>query len=45
MVERYHNEFRESDKVRGWFKSDETAQQGNYALDYIIISLRNIGPK
>lgn len=26
-VERYHNEFREFDKVRRGFKSDETAQQ------------------
>ena len=32
MVERYHNEFREFDKVRRGFKSDETAQQWNNAF-------------
>ena len=32
MVERYHNEFREFDKVRRGFKSDETAQQWNDAF-------------
>lgn len=31
-VERYHNEFREFDKVRRGFKSDETAQQWNIAF-------------
>ena len=31
-VERYHNEFREFDKVRRGFKSDETAQQWNAAF-------------
>ena len=32
MVERYHNEFREFDKVRRGFKSDETAQQWSDAF-------------
>ena len=32
MVERYHNEFWEFDKVRRGFKSDETAQQLNDAF-------------
>jgi len=32
MVERYNNEFKEFDKVRRGFKSDETAQQWSNAF-------------